>query len=705
MAKELIIDVKVEGTQEAVSNIQQLEQEMEKLNQQKEELLKSPSVSTGDFVKKLDEIDSQLGKLERSYQSATGKAEKFEKAQKNLEGVAKTIAGSVGIATSALATFGIKNEEVEKTLLKVQSAAAFSQGLKDLQEGFKALDLTFGTLTKTMLANPFVLIATLVAALVGYFGGFEKIISVVTGALGKLFEGVTSLLSGLGSLIGVQTDYKNELDATTASIEKYEAALDGLNARYTEEERNLNNQIELLKAQGATTEEIAKAESELIKTRRNNSATLIAENKLAIAEFAGITDKSIKLTDKLLAEQSLKRIQEITKNISDEKERDAKVKELTEKRNQLFKNLSDSRINRSQEETNLEIKNAQAATDAREKNTEKYKQAQDKRDADAKKKIQDDYNAFIESEQAKVALTEKGSTARLDAEISAINAIEKYQNDNATNLGLTQNRLTIIARENIEKRKSLEDEYYTYVSKLRNIDIDEIKYKNATQQRIEKITSDVLMQINDADFRTRRQRAEDELKEIAADADKSNNIAQKSASVISDLGNLVFDIKKRNLEKGSKEEEEVAKKQFKFNKALQLGLAVMDGFKAITASLAQSPVAVGVVPNPAGIASLAFAAATSAVNIAKIASTKFESSLTASAPTAPTPSINSIPASGSITPTSFNANGFGTNTSQSQTLGAQQGNGGGTVVRAYITESDLLTTTNRLNGIRTASEL
>jgi hypothetical protein len=79
------------------------------------------------------------------------------------------------------------------------------------------------------------------------------------------------------------------------------------------------------------------------------------------------------------------------------------------------------------------------------------------------------------------------------------------------------------------------------------------------------------------------------------------------------------------VKKGSKEEEELAKKQFKFNKALQLAGAVVDAGKAITASLAAAPLAVGVVPNPVGIANLVATAAVSAANIAKIASTQFNS--------------------------------------------------------------------------------
>jgi len=70
-------------------------------------------------------------------------------------------------------------------------------------------------------------------------------------------------------------------------------------------------------------------------------------------------------------------------------------------------------------------------------------------------------------------------------------------------------------------------------------------------------------------------------------------------------------------------------------------MAINDGYKAITASLAQSPVAIGPLPNPAGIASLAFAASTAAVNVAKIAASKFQGGGTAGIDP-PTPTIPQV---------------------------------------------------------------
>ena len=123
--------------------------------------------------------------------------------------------------------------------------------------------------------------------------------------------------------------------------------------------------------------------------------------------------------------------------------------------------------------------------------------------------------------------------------------------------------------------------------------------------------------------------AEAEKKKRDAQLETANNalqIAESSTKAIQAVGDIAFAAKMDKVKKGSKEEEELAKKQFKFNKALQLAGAVVDAGKAITASLAAAPLAIGVVPNPVGIANLVATAAVSAANIAKIAATQFNSS-------------------------------------------------------------------------------
>lgn len=121
---------------------------------------------------------------------------------------------------------------------------------------------------------------------------------------------------------------------------------------------------------------------------------------------------------------------------------------------------------------------------------------------------------------------------------------------------------------------------------------------------------------------------ENAIKDLALQQDlerkaKNQKTAEDFAQASMNLVNTVFTLTNRLGKQDEASKEERAKRQFKIGKALQLGLAVMDGFKAITSSLAQAPIAIGPIPNPAGIASLAFAATTAALNIAKIASTQY----------------------------------------------------------------------------------
>jgi hypothetical protein len=152
------------------------------------------------------------------------------------------------------------------------------------------------------------------------------------------------------------------------------------------------------------------------------------------------------------------------------------------------------------------------------------------------------------------------------------------------------------------------------------------------------------------------------------------DISQKSIQSVQQLTDLFFMFKSQKAKKGSKEEEDLARKQFNLNKGLQLGLAVIDGFKSITSSLAQSPIAVGVVPNPIGIASLAFASITAATNIAKIAAAKFQptgvgrsgESPSTATPNIPSPPVISTQQNNLNQSTQFDSNGkrIGNNTPQ-----------------------------------------
>ncbi len=195
-----------------------------------------------------------------------------------------------------------------------------------------------------------------------------------------------------------------------------------------------------------------------------------------------------------------------------------------------------------------------------------------------------------------------------------------------------------------------------------------------------------------------RIKTEEEAKKRQEQLDTANaalDIADKTTKSIQNIGDIAFAAKMAKVKKGSKEEEELAKKQFKFNKALQLGSAVIDGAKAVTASLAQAPIAIGPVPNPAGIASLAFAVSSSVATIAKIASTQFNSGGGGAGGGGGVPAASSSSTTGSAAP-AFNLFGQGNDLNN---VGAPQTQTNEITVNAVVSETEITSTQNKITKI------
>jgi hypothetical protein len=248
----------------------------------------------------------------------------------------------------------------------------------------------------------------------------------------------------------------------------------------------------------------------------------------------------------------------------------------------------------------------------------------------------------LERLQSEIDKYNQGTQARIDAEI-AYNTkkqeLDQALASNATAISDAEiartNELNVLRTQNDligfdERRALLELEY---AEKERLAFGDKEKITELEREKQEKIR-----QLN--------------LETFQANLD----LAQQGVTALQGLADVAFANKMSKVKKGSKEEEALARKQFEFNKKLQLAGAIIDAGKAVTASLAQAPVAIGAVPNPAGIASLAFVAIASAANIAKIAATKYESSNAPSSTT--TPSIGGGGEGGGTGAPSFNALNF-----------------------------------------------
>jgi hypothetical protein len=368
-----------------------------------------------------------------------------------------------------------------------------------------------------------------------------------------------------------------------------------------------------------------------------------------------------------------------------------------------------------------------------------------------KKKLDEDYQKFLE-DKAKQELEVENRKNLALAELDVIRATDKkskYEAEGAlldaqykidiSNAELTAEEKKKIDAEYYNNKKLLDDDYNTAkleqdailaetASSKAEFDLENddlttkqkiAKLKDATALQLEALDAQKAVELSNADlteaekaaieenYRQQKITAEtaltDKIKALKqAELQATLETAQKGLNAGQALADAVFAVKKRNLEKGSKAELDAAKKQFAVNKALQLGLAVIDGFKAVTTSLAQSPIAAGPFPNPAGIASLAFAIATSAANIVKIAASKFEGGGGAPPPPPTPPGMGGGGGEGGgQAPTSFTPSTF-FGLGQTEAGGA---NGEMKPQKVYVTETDITSTQNKVAVIEDRAKI
>jgi hypothetical protein len=111
--------------------------------------------------------------------------------------------------------------------------------------------------------------------------------------------------------------------------------------------------------------------------------------------------------------------------------------------------------------------------------------------------------------------------------------------------------------------------------------------------------------------------------EDKAEFERKIKIAEDYANSVNNLTETAFTLADRFGKQDEISKEKRAKRQFQVMKALQLSMAIMDGYKSITAFFATNSLTVAGIPNPGAIASFAVTLSSVIANVAKIASTQY----------------------------------------------------------------------------------
>lgn len=560
----------------------------------------------------------------------------------NLGGALGGITSAFELGTGAMGAMGVESEKVEEALLKVQSAMAIAQGVQGIREAipaFNGLKNSIVSAASGLTNFQKALIAT----------GLGAIVAVV-GALAANWDKVTEFLRGTTK----QQQAYNEVANKAVEIASEELnALDKL-------QRTINDETVSREDKNAAVKELQEGYPDLLKNIDAEEVSLTELNKaIELNSELVMLNAQMQAIAELRAEAMKEKIQAQTDAQTGQNE--SWYDGLTS----LFAygNGLDDVVNKE--------------TLAAQRTKESTKAAEDKIDVydDLEKSIQSQVKAL--KEQLGVTDEQKISEKELEEQR------KKYAEDRKARIIAEMEEEARLQRDadnfikDLEERLALEKELKEKAARE-----DKEREQALFEQIQASLDAELAAEEAKIDAAIEADKKKKELAEAEIERERAKialilDLTKQAADAVQNIGDAVFANRLSKVEKESQEEENLKKQQFEFNKKMQIASAVVDGARAIQTSLASSPVAIGPVPNPAGIASLAFVAANTVANIAKIKATKFESAESASSS-----AVSSPPTGGGANPATFNVVG-NTGTNQlAQTLGQQP-------LQAYVVAGDV----------------
>ena len=279
-------------------------------------------------AKRAAELKDRIGDA-KSLVDAFNPDAKFKALTASLSGVA----GGFSALQGAVGLFGKENEDLQKTLLKVNSAMALSQGLQSVGESIDSFR-QLGTVIKTQVVSAF---STLRGAIIATgIGALAIAIGLVAANFDAVKKAVLSAIPGLetfGKFIGKTIDSVTDFIGVTSDATR---ALDKLKKDGAE---TLKVNEKFMKEHGDQVDQYTKKKIEA----KNRYAQAIKEDGANTAELGKRLNRELAAADKERADDAQKSRNEEAKRRAEEankaKEARDKVAKEIEEENQRRKDL------------------------------------------------------------------------------------------------------------------------------------------------------------------------------------------------------------------------------------------------------------------------------------------------------------------------------------------------------------------------------
>lgn len=477
----------------------------------------------GDYSKEALSAAKNLAELRDRIAEAGETAALFDPGKKFqvVAGAISAMASGFAVAQGAMGLFGAESEEVEKTLLKVQSAMALSQGLstiadsaKDFQRlkaivvdamksiaTAKAVDTvaTEANIVATGASTTAVAVDTTVkggatiatTALAIATNILNASLAILTAPIFLVIAAIAALVLGIGYLTGAFGDFDGSASAAEKANKELSREIDNL-AKSAEKsnkemERSNNHLLAMAKASGASTSEMRKLAEQLI----NNE---VAEKRL----------NAVKAQSIFLEARRVASLEDAT---DAQKETAKKAYELFKEQNAIYNNSLDER---KQLQLDHQVQIRQEETDAANKLAEDRKKANEKRleaQKEAHKKLLEEQKRAAE-ERRKEELAQFRRVEEQYNEAQKIIAEARKANENSL---LTENEIKVNAEN---------EAYAQKIAKLQEF--------NLSTEEVEREHKRKLAELNDEYFNAEAEKA---IERNAKDIEEANAVAEAKKTI------------------------------------------------------------------------------------------------------------------------------------------------------------------------------
>jgi hypothetical protein len=609
MAEKRTIELEIQDNSKSLkAQYREAVQELQKLSAQYGETSKEAINAAKSAARLKDQIDES-----KQLVGAFNPDAKF----KALEGAISGVLNGFQAYQGAMGLMGVENEEVEKTILKVQSAMALTQGINGVFEAkdafvqlgtvLKSTTIGQGLLTIATAAYNFVLnasttglklfrialISTGIGALVVGVGllvaNFDKLVGFIQKAV-TWFSGLSGTMKNIISVIfpfiglirlvvagleelGIVDDeqaaikkknHENDMKRTDAAIKKQEEMRKAREKAFNNEQSGYDRAIKLAQAEGKSVTDLQKAKiNASIKYQETRKKEL--EQDLVAYKFA----------QKFLGE--------LGESLIDTTDIEAKIAELG---NNILDQKNDLKI------LDIESRRPAAGTGATSSSTGGAT-TQAKEKLDITRKLKDDELRILED--------------GFDKEMALLNEKRKREKEDAEK----QFKEGVLKKEDYNKLLASIDTTYE-ADRKKIYEKDTAQQIKARDFNIENLIASKLKE-GDIEIEAAAKKIELDKKtneEILANQQRLNDLRFKAAKdtlqVISNVTELFAGKSKAQ-----------QKKAFQIQKAVNIAGATMDTYKAASSALKDSPA-------PFNFIAMAAVITAGLLNVKKIASQKFE---------------------------------------------------------------------------------